>query len=163
MRLRITVFVLTAALVAIPGARAATPQLDVLMKADRQSVSPGELITYEVSVRSLTNDLLHVQMSSHIPLQTTGATDQCPDGPIEPDGDICIAPQVPTPGLGEAVHQVQMGSGPVDRHDKVVFRFTVRVDDTAVVGTKLHNHAHAFGDIGPEHDSNEVVTPVVDG
>jgi hypothetical protein len=53
-----------------------------------------------------------------------------------------------------------MGTGPVRRHQTVVFRFAVRVDQTTVVGTKLHDHAHAFGDLGPEHTSNEVVTRV---
>jgi hypothetical protein len=162
-RLLLTVVTVALAL-PLSNVHAETPQLAVAMKVDRQKASPEDLLRYEVSVRNLTEETLaHIEMSSHIPTQTTGATDQCPDGTIEPDGDICFAPSVPTPGLGEAVHQVHMGAGPVAYRQTIVFRFAVRIDANAEIGTKIHNHAHAAGDLGGEHESNEVVTQIVKG
>lgn len=144
--------------------QAVTPQVNVLMKVDKNKAARGDLLHYKVSVRNLTEEsLAHVEMTSHIPSQTTGVTDQCPEGPVEPDGDICIAPNVPTPGLGESAHQVRMGFGPLARHATVVLRFTVRINDDATIGSKLPNHAHAQGDLGPEHPSNQVSTTVIEG
>lgn len=145
------------------GAEAGPPQLNVLMDVDKQQATRGEILNYEVRVTNLAQEeALHVQMSSHLPEHTTGVTDQCPDGPIEPDGDICIAPSVPTPGLGDAFHQVQMGFGPLGSGETATFRFSVRINDDAPIGLKIRNHAHAEQDHSSE-DSNHVQTRVVSG
>lgn len=157
----LTVIVLLATMA--PAASAGPAQLNVLMSVDQQKAIPGDVLDYSVEVTNLSQDAaIHIEMSSHIPDDTTGVTDQCPEGPIEEDGDICIAPAVPTPGLGESVHQVQMGFGPLEPRQTATFRFSVRIDDDAVIGSKVRNHAHATVDNSSE-SSNQVSTMVVAG
>lgn len=158
--------VLLAVVVVLLGTTASTvsagpPQLNVQMDVDQQKAVRGDVLDYVVEVRNLSHDTaLHIEMESHIPEDTTGVTDQCPEGPIEDDGDICIAPAVPTPGLGEDVHQVRMGFGSLEPGQTAVFRFSVRIDADAVIGSKIRNHAHAIVDNSSE-SSNQVSTMVV--
>lgn len=160
VRVALAAGVVVGGLVLVPSAaNSGPPQLNVLMSVDKLRAASGDTLTYEVRVRNLADEAaVQVQMSSHIPEHTTGVTDQCPEGTIEPDGDICIAPAVPTPGLGENVHQVQMGFGPLEPGQTATFRFSVRIDD-APVGSKVRNHAHAIQDNSSE-SSNQVSTLV---
>lgn len=138
------------------------PSLAVHLSVDKGKAVPGETLEYVVRVTNVGDvEARRVEMTSHYPTETTAASTNCPEGTFEPDGDICIAPDVPTPGVGDPVHQVSFGFGPVAPGQTVTFTFAVRIDDDATIGRRLFNHAHASADLGPETTSNTVHTDIV--
>lgn len=149
---------LVMALILPSAARAAEPRLLVTMQVDRLVVSPGGTVSYAVRVDNVGDaDATHVRVTSHLPEHTTAASEHCPDGTLEPDGDVCLQPEVPTPGAGDDTHQVVHSRSPLVAGDGFTLRFRVRVDEDAPLGTVLPNHAHASMPTG-----EEVSTPVVE-
>lgn len=163
---RVSLLTLTAAL-AISAAPtligvSAGPRLVVTMVVDRLVVERGGLVTYGVRIDNVGNGpAATVGVTSHLPQRTEAATGQCREGAIEPDGDVCVHVEVPTPGIGEDVHQVGHTRVQLAAGSGFTLTFTVRVDHTAPVGTRLANHAHASLDAGPELDTAAVDTLVV--
>lgn len=140
-----------------PGAK-----LTVSMVVDKVAARRGDIIRYQVRVENVGDGVaLDVEVDSHIPSQTTATTDACPEGTFEPDGDICFQPSVPTPGLGDSVHQVHHGFGLLGPGEGFSLQFAVRVNDDAVIGSHLPNHAHATATLEPQVTSASVDTLVV--
>lgn len=137
-------------------------RLLVTMQVDRLVVTPGGSISYAVRVDNVGDaDAAHVRVTSHLPEHTTAVSENCPDGTVEPDGDICLQPQVPTPGAGDGTHQVVHSRSPLAAGDGFTLRFRVRVDEDAPLGTVLPNHAHAATPGGDDVTSARVETLVV--
>lgn len=145
-----------------PADGALGPELLVTMQVDRLVVEPGGLVTYWARVDNVGDaDAQNVRLLSHLPPRTTAASVQCPEGIIEPDGDVCFQPQIPTPGVGDDTHQVVHSRSPLAAGEGFTLTFAVRVDGDALPGTRLSNHAHASADAGVEEASAPVDTLVV--
>lgn len=155
---------IAAALCAVvaPAARAASPQLHVSMLVDQVAARPGDVVRYQVLVENLGDaDAGPFRITSHYPEHTTADSQRCPNGPVEPDGSICIGVDLPTPGLGGGAHQVNHSEGGLAPGATVLLRFAVRVDADAPLGLHLGNHAHASSATAPEATSAPVDTLVV--
>lgn len=138
------------------------PDLLATMQVDRLVVEPGGLVTYWVRVDNLGSaDAAHVRVTSHLPEHTSAGSEHCPDGTFEPDGDVCVHPEVPTPGAGDRAHQVAHSRSPLPAGEGFTLAFAVRVDEGTPHGTVLETHAHAAAAGGPEHTTVTVRTVVV--
>lgn len=153
------------ALVAVAAhAEAAAPRLLVTTLVDRLVVEPGGRVAYAVRVDNVGDaETTHVRVTAHLPPHTRADSEHCPEGTVEPDGDVCVQPDVPTPGVGDEAHQVVHSRSPLGAGDGFTLRFGVRVDDDAPIGTHLRNHAHAaIALTGAEVTTAPVDTLVVD-
>lgn len=155
--------VLAAVALPVPGAPAAPgPEVTVTMFVDRVVVEPGGTIHYELTVENTGDaDAPHVRVTSHIPEHTTAASRHCPEGTVEPDGDVCLQPEVQTPGGGDPAHQIVHSRAPFPAGAAFTLRFAVTVDAGTAPGTHLPNHAHAAVLLGDEQTSAGVDTVVV--
>lgn len=139
------------------------PDILVTMQVDRLVVEPGEVVTYSVRVDNVGDaDSPHVGVTAHLPEHTSAGTEHCPDGTVEPDGDVCVHPEVPTPGAGDRAHQVVHSRSPLAAGDGFTLTFSVRVDDATLLGTVLDNHAHASTPLGEERSTASMQTVVAD-
>jgi uncharacterized repeat protein (TIGR01451 family) len=144
-----------------PPARAAGPQLHVSILVDRVTARPGDVIHYEVRVENLgDSDAGVVRVTSHYPVGTTAATQSCPNGTIEPDGDLCLHPDLPTPGLGDSAHQVNNSRSGLAPGAAFSVLFAVRVNADTALGSHLPDHAHASSETAAEVTSAPVDTLV---
>lgn len=137
-------------------------ELLVTMQVDRMVVEPGGSLIYWVRVDNIGDDeAAHVRVTAHLPRHTTATTEHCGDGTIEPDGDVCVHPDGPTPGAGDTTHQVVSSRSPLPAGDGFTLAFSVGVDGDAPMGERLENHAHAATPFGEEHSTAPVETLVV--
>lgn len=152
-----------AVVLVLPSAgRAAEARLLATAQVDRLVVEPGGSVSYEVRVDNVGGaDADHVRVTAHLPAHTTAASEHCPEGTVEPDGDVCLQPEVPTPGAGDDGHQVVHSRSPLAAGDGFTFRFRVRIDDDAPVGELLRTHAHAAAPAGAEVTTAGLETRVV--
>lgn len=154
----------------LPGVFRGDWDLRPRMEADKETVEPNGTIEYALIVSNVGEERFQGDfvLTSHIPFGTTGVTDPCPEGPVEPDGDVCVQPAAPTPGSpSQDVHQVTYsvgftGDDGLDPGEEDRSSFRVRVNPSTSSGTKIANHAHldVAGDGGGPIDTNVVVVTV---
>ncbi|HEX9683841.1 MAG TPA: hypothetical protein VGA13_12225 [Acidimicrobiales bacterium] len=138
------------------------PAVVATMLVDRPIATTGETIHYAVRVDNIGETTMdEVVVTSHYPVNTTAATQSCPEGTFEPDGDICVQPDVPVIGAGDITHQIVRSHSPLEAGDGFTVRFAVEVDDGAPEGSTLANHAHVQTSTSVELSTAPVDTLVV--
>lgn len=136
------------------------PRVRASLLVDRMVARPGDLVRYAIVVRNVGDaDAPHVRVEAHIPEGTTASDEECPET-IDPEGDVCLKIAFPTPGAGQAAHQIQHSRSPLPAGEMFVLRYAVRVDDDAGIGDRLPNDAHVW--VGADlHDDAPLVDTLV--
>lgn len=143
-------------------AQASGPVLHVSILDDAVTAVPGGVVRYAVLVENTGDaDAGLVRVTSSYPEHTTAASQSCPEGALEPDGDVCLDVDLPTPGAGDRAHQVNHNRAGLPAGASFMLQFAVRVDDDAPLGSHLLNHAHASSASASEVSSAPVDTLVV--
>jgi uncharacterized repeat protein (TIGR01451 family) len=138
------------------------------MVADRETVSPGEQITYTVVLTNVGTSTIRgtIEVQSHVPVGTFDARRQCDsDTGINLDPEhLCVsAALVAAPGAGEQTNQVVISSsGRLPPGEEREVSFSVRVADVLPPGSEIRNHSHAdlLGDGEPAVSTEPVVVVV---